>query len=124
MPEFLAETYTPRLARGAPAPSAADVARAAGQASQPGDPVRFVRAIVVPEEETCFWLYQAPSAATVRAAMTAAGLRPERITTAVSIRPPNPAPGTASQAGHPRRHPTRRKPPAARRAPARGSGDA
>jgi hypothetical protein len=100
MPEFLAETYTPRLSPGTPAPSVADVARAAEQASQPGAPVCFLRAIVVPEEETCFWLYQAPSAAAVRAAMTQARLRPERITEAVSIRPPDPAAGTASQADH------------------------
>jgi hypothetical protein len=32
--------------------------------------------------------------------MTPVRLRPERITPAVSIRPPDPAPGTASQAGH------------------------
>jgi hypothetical protein len=71
MPEFLAEAYTPRGAPGTSAPSAADIARAADQASGPGDPVRFLGAIALPEEETCFWLYQAPSAAAVRAAMTA-----------------------------------------------------
>ena len=88
MPEFLAETYTPRPA----APSAGDVARAAAHAGGPQAPVRFLGAVAVPEEETCFWLYQAPSAAAVRAAMIAAGLRPERITPAVSIRPPDSAP--------------------------------
>ena len=80
--------------RGAPAtaaPSAAGVALAAGQTSQDGGPVRLLGAVVVPEEETCFWLYQAPSAGAVRAAMTRAGLRPEWITQAVSIRPPDPA---------------------------------
>ena len=121
MPEFLAETYTPC---GAPVPRPAEAALAAEQASRPWAPACFLGAIVVPEEETCFWLYQAPSAGAVHAAMTAAGLRPERITEAVSIRPPDPAPGPQGQAGHPRRHPTRREPPAARRAPARGSGDA
>lgn len=89
MPEFLAETYTPRRAA---APCAGHVARAAGQASGPGAPVRFLGAVAVPEEETCFWLYQAPTAGAVHAAMTAAGLRPERITPAVAIRPPAPAP--------------------------------
>jgi hypothetical protein len=96
MPEFLAETYTPRGAPGAPgtsaaAPRAADIARAAGHASGPGAPVRFLGAIAVPGEETCFWLYQAPTAGAVRAAMAAAGLCPERITPAVTIRPPRPA---------------------------------
>jgi len=90
MPEFLAETYTPR---DAAAPTAAGLARAGGQASGPGGLVQFLGAINVPEEETCFYLYKAPSADAVRAAMTAAGLRPERITPAVPIRPPAPAPG-------------------------------
>ena len=86
VPEFLAETYAPRDAPGTATPSAAGAA-AAGQASQDRAPVRFLGAILVPEEETCFWLYQAPSAAALRAAMTAAGLRPERVTAAVPVRP-------------------------------------
>ena len=84
MPEFLAETYTPRDAPGSAAPGADDLA-AAGQSSQDAAPVRFLGAILVPEEETCFWLYQAPSAAAVREAMTRARLQPERITEAMSI---------------------------------------
>jgi hypothetical protein len=92
MPEFLAETYTPRgVLGGAAVPRAGDLARAAAQASAPGAAVRFLGAILVPAEETCFWLYQAPAAEAVLAAMTAAGLDPERITPAVSIRPPRPA---------------------------------
>jgi hypothetical protein len=96
MPEFLAETYTPRDAPGSAAPGAADLA-AAGQSSQDAAPVRFLGAILVPEEETCFWLYQAPSAAAVRAAMTAARLRPDRITPAVPVRPPDPAPAPSAR---------------------------
>lgn len=99
MVEFLAETYAPRSAPGVAAPRASEIALAAEQASRPGTPVRFLGAILVPEEETCFWLYQAPSAGAVRAAMTAAGLQPERITPAVSIRPPDPAPSTDSTTG-------------------------
>jgi hypothetical protein len=99
MPEFLAETYTPREGPGAAAPRAGDLARAAGQASGPGAPVRFLGAVIIPGEETGFWLYQAPSAAAVRAAMTAAGLRPDRITPAMTIRPPRPArPGRGAPA--------------------------
>ena len=96
MPEFLAETYAPH-GDGAPAaPGAAGAAHAADQASGPGGPIRLLGAILVPDEEICLWLYQAPSAGAVRAAMTAAGLRPERITPAVSIRPPDPAPSPAA----------------------------
>jgi hypothetical protein len=110
MPEFLAETYAPRLAS---APRAGDVALAAEQASGPQGLVRFLGAVNVPEEETCFWLYQAPTAGAVRAAMTVAGLRPERITPAVALRPPAPAPGRpGSSPGRPQ--------PAARPAPHSG----
>ena len=99
MPEFLAETYTPRGAPRRTPPTS----RAAEQANGLGGPVRFPGAIVVPEEETCFWLYQAPTADAVRAAMTAAGLRPERITPAVTLRPPRSARpgGGAPPAGPP-----------------------
>ena len=107
MPEFVAETYTPRDAPGtsAGAPSAGDLARAAEQASGPGAPVQFLGVIAVPEEETCFWLYQAPTADAVRAAMAAAGLRPERVTPAVTLRPPDCAPGPAPSTRHTTRPP-------------------
>jgi hypothetical protein len=82
MPEFVAETYAPR-----DVPSAADLALAAGQASQRGGAVRFLGAILISDEETCFWRYQAPSAAVVRLAMIRARLRPGRITPAVPVGP-------------------------------------
>jgi hypothetical protein len=103
MAEFLAETYAPRDAAGAAAPRASDIAWATAHASGSGGPVRFLGAIIVSGEETGFWLYQAPTAEAVRVAMTAAGLRPERITSAVIIWPPHPARpgGDAPAAGPP-----------------------
>lgn len=76
MPEFYATPDGP----GAAARRAAEAALATDQVSRPGVPVRFLGAVAVPQEETCFWLYQAPSASAVRAAMTSARLRPDRIT--------------------------------------------
>ena len=96
MPEFLAETYAPRDPPGPAAPGTAGAAPGADQASGPGGPVRLLGAVLVPDEETCFWLYQAPSASAVRAAMTAAGLRPDRINPAVPVQPPGPVPSPAS----------------------------
>jgi hypothetical protein len=102
MPEFLAETYTPREGPGGAAARAGDIAWAAGQVSQPGAPVRFLGGVIVPGEETGFWLYEAPSADAVRAAMSAARLHPERITPAVTLRPPPPArPGGGAAVGTP-----------------------
>jgi len=90
MPEFVAETYAPR-----DVPSAADIALAAGQASQRGGAVRFLGAVLVPDEQTCFWRYQARSAAVVRLAMIRARLRPGRITLAVPVGPPDACPDPA-----------------------------
>src|SRR5215471_3824892 len=97
MPEFLAETYIPRLAAE---PSAADLARAAAKVSGHGAPVCFLAAINVPAEETCFYLYQAPTAAAVRAAMSGARLHPERIDLAISIWLLDAGPTTESPTGH------------------------
>jgi hypothetical protein len=105
MLEFLTETYAPRGAPGTAAPTAAEAALAAEQVSRPGAPVRFPRAVVVPDDHTCFCPYQAPSAGAVRAAMTRAGLWPGRITGAVTVRPPRtrpgPAPGTQAPTAPP-----------------------
>ena len=137
MPEFLAETYAPRDAPGGAASRAAGIALGAGQASQHGMPVRFLGAILVPDEETCFWLYQAPSAAAVRLAMIRARLRPERITPAVlagpleadpdpasrigsTTRPPAPSPDPAAISLHPRQ---RTSPAAAGTGPPSRSGE-
>ena len=73
MPEFLIETYIPRDALGVPALRAGDVAPAAEQLRDEGAQIRFLRAIFVPEDETCFYIYQSPSAAAVRDAVTRAG---------------------------------------------------
>jgi len=117
MPEFLAETYTPR----GTAPCPGGVARTAEHAVGPQGPAWFLGAVAVPEEETCFWLYQAPSAAAVRAAMTAAGLRPERIMQAVALLPPAPAPGApGTPAGRPQPAPPAPHPPRGGRLTAKG----
>jgi len=104
MPEFLAETHTFLIAPGIPALCAADVARAAVHATGSGASAWFLGAVAIPEEEACFWLYKAPTAHAVRAAMTAAGLRPERITEAMAIRSPAPAP---ARSGTPTSRPPR-----------------
>jgi hypothetical protein len=121
MPEFLAETYAPRdpPGTGTAARRAAQAALAADHTSRPGAQVRLLGAIVVPKEETCFYLYQAPSAGAVRAAVTRAGLRPDRITQAAWIRPPRRTPGRRRAPG---RTVTSPAAAAASRPPAAGHG--
>ena len=55
--------------------------------SRDGAGVHLVRAIFLPAEETCLYLYRSSSADAVGAAPTRAGLRCERITAAISIAP-------------------------------------
>jgi len=88
MSEFLIETYLSREPANAVAVQMQDVARAAAQVSQQSTEVRFLRAIFVPEEETCFYLYESSSADAVREAATRARLPLERVAEAVSIDAP------------------------------------
>ena len=86
MAEYLLELY---IARGDPATvaDAAERARAAAaDVSEMGSPVRYVRAIFVPEDETCFLLWEACSVEAVREAARRAGLGSERITEALGGR--------------------------------------
>jgi hypothetical protein len=47
--------------------------------SRAGVPVRFVRAFFVPDDETCFLVFEAASAGDVQAAALLAGLRFEHV---------------------------------------------
>ena len=78
---FLAEFYLP--AGGALADVAQRASAGAAAACTAGAPVRFVQAVFVPTEETCFALFEAPSAAAVSAAGSAAGLEFDRVTAAL-----------------------------------------
>ena len=67
MAEFVVELYVSRM-DGAGARRDPERARlAAEELTWQGTPVRYLRAILVPEDETCLLLYDATSADTVRA---------------------------------------------------------
>jgi hypothetical protein len=87
MAEFLIETYASRETANAVAMQVREIARAAKLMGEHGTDVRFLLAIFVPEEETCFYLYQSPSADAVREAATRARLPFEGVTGAISIAP-------------------------------------
>jgi hypothetical protein len=79
MPEFLLELYVSREA-GASARLDAERARiAADELTRTGTPVRCVRSIFVPDDETCFLLFEADSIGAVREAAGRAGLPFDRI---------------------------------------------
>jgi hypothetical protein len=58
--------------------------RAAEEVSTDGAPVRYLRSILVPADETCFHLFEAPSEAAVRAAAVRADVVCTRIVEAVA----------------------------------------
>jgi hypothetical protein len=81
MPSFLVESYAPAGSRVAELELQAS--QAAEQLSGEGEPVRYVRAIFVPEDETCFFLFEAPSSELAGEASRRASIEFERIVEAV-----------------------------------------
>jgi hypothetical protein len=78
---YLVEAYQPRAgARGA----AAQVRAAAEAVSNAGAPVRCVSSIFVPEDETCFYVFESSAEEAVLAAIERAALSFARITEAVA----------------------------------------
>jgi uncharacterized protein DUF4242 len=65
----------------------ADVQEAAARAraATEGEPVRFLRSIFVPEDDTCFLLFEGPSAESVRDAALRAQLGPRRVEAALRL---------------------------------------
>jgi hypothetical protein len=78
---FLAEFYLPASADLSDVAQRARTGAAATCSAEAQ--VRFVQAVFVPTEETCFAVFEAPTAAAVSAAGSAAGLEFDRVTPAV-----------------------------------------
>ena len=84
MAEYLVECYVAKGDHRAAQQHAEHADRAIAELTREGRSVRCVRSIFVPEDETCFLLYEAPSAAVVAEALHRAGLRHEHISAATS----------------------------------------
>lgn len=82
--EFLVELYVSRTDAASVERGAARARLAAEQLTREGTPVRYLRSIFVPEDETCFFLCEAGSVEAVRDTARLAGLRFERIAEAVA----------------------------------------
>jgi hypothetical protein len=84
LPRFLVEVYQPdggdRLDE-----ITERVRTAASSLTREGHPVRYLRTIFVPEDETCFHLFEAVSADAVAEASRRAAIELERIVEALSI---------------------------------------
>ena len=79
MPEFLVELYVAHDDSNAARLHAESAECVAAELTREGQPVSCVRSIFVPQDETCFLLFEAPSAVAVEDAVRRAGLRHEHI---------------------------------------------
>ena len=76
MPSFLVESYLPKLVE----PASAELLARLGQAARAlAIEVRYREVIFLPDDETCLYLFEAPSAAAVERVCDRAALRYERI---------------------------------------------
>ena len=81
MSSYLLEAYTP--ASALLDEIEARVRNAAAEVSESGAPVRYVRSIFVPADETCFHLLDGPSSEAIAETAKRAGISTPRITKAV-----------------------------------------
>lgn len=82
MPTYLVECYTPRSSATA-RPTAASLARVAAELEREGILIEHRRTTLLPEDETCFYLFEASSPEAVAELCRRAGLRHVRIVGAV-----------------------------------------
>jgi hypothetical protein len=84
MPEFLVELYVSRSDGGAVESQAQSASIAAEELTREGRPVQYVRSIFVPEDESCFFLYEAATAADVEEAARRASLPFDHVALAIA----------------------------------------
>ena len=84
MTEFLAELYVPRSTADAVGDVRDRAHRATAELTAEGTPVRLVRSIFVPADETCLFLFEATSIDAVRETAHRAALSFEHIAEATS----------------------------------------
>jgi hypothetical protein len=71
---FVVEVYAPNLSRADLADVAARAETAAREMEREGVPVRYLRSVLVPEDETCFHHFEGPTLDAIRRASQRAGL--------------------------------------------------
>lgn len=83
MKQFLIEVFTPRANAGKLAAAERRAISAARRLSTADREVQFVRATYIPEDELCFFVFDAPSRQDAALAAQRAGLEPIRVVEAV-----------------------------------------
>ena len=86
MPSYLVETYLARGSTGERAVREQRARTAAEALTRKRTRVRFAQSIHVPEDELCFFVFEAPSRTDAALAAQLAGLDPIRVVEAISSR--------------------------------------
>jgi hypothetical protein len=84
VPSYLVETFLPRGRERQRAAGDERARSAAAELTRLGQPVRFAHSIHVPSDETCFFVFEAPSASSAAQAAVRAGLRALRVVEAAA----------------------------------------
>ena len=85
MARYLAELYLPKAGAAGLREEAERARSAADQMTREGTPVRYLRALFLGDDETCFHLYEAGSPDLVREASRRAAIPVERVTEALDV---------------------------------------
>jgi hypothetical protein len=91
MATYLVEAYLARTRDSELPERMHNALTAAAELTREGHSVRYKRLLFLPEEETCFHLYEAESADEVREASARAGIGCERIFHVVDVVPRSPS---------------------------------
>ena len=83
MPRYLVEAYVPRSRAREARAAGRDARAAAEELVREGTPVRYVRMTFLPDDETCFHIFEASSEEAVGEACRRAGIGSGRIVPAV-----------------------------------------
>ena len=86
MPSYLVETHLPRGLAGERTARERRARSAAAELTEERTPVRFRQSIHVPEDEICFFVFDAPSSRDAALVAHRAGLDAFRVVEAVSSR--------------------------------------
>ncbi|MCI0344571.1 MAG: DUF4242 domain-containing protein [Chloroflexi bacterium] len=79
MATYVVETYLSRAAEGQPDATIGRVVSSADAISAEGPPVRYLRSIFIPDDDTVLLLFEADSIEVVRAVTVRAGIDVDRI---------------------------------------------
>jgi hypothetical protein len=83
VPSYLVETYLARVRSGERAARELRARAAAEELTRERTPVRFERSIYVPEDEICFFVFDAPSGRDAALVADRAELEPLRVVEAI-----------------------------------------